>query len=381
MSDKVYLGRAVMAFESAPAFAPYSKVVVWYDEEHAFAAGDDSGRTLEADLPWATQAIADDMLARISGFIYHPFEAQGAILDPAAELGDGVTVNGVYAPLATMNITFGRGVSADISAPADEEIDHEIPYQTPTQRALSRKVTLGKSYYGTKITRANGLEIAKIEADGTEKGRVVLNSDVQAFYNDDGQEALYFDINAGKYRFRGDVEITGGTMNVNNNFIVDADGNLTINGDINLSGGKITWGENYPSGGISEDQAEEIASTVVTEHLVMSPTIAGAKIYAYDGSPTYTSMTDTGFFLYHTDTANPKAILAADNDQEMVSLVLGAGNSNLSDVTSRLFIQKERNAAKIHYYDAAGNLSGFTLKTNGEIVVHGTITGLSAVFS
>lgn len=113
----------------------------------------------------------------------------------------------------------------------------------------------------------------------------------------------------------------------------------------------------------------------------MSPTIAGAKIYAYDGSPTYTSMTDTGFFLYHTDTENPKAILAADNAQEMVSLVLGAGNSNMSDVTSRLFIQKERNAAKIHYYDAAGNLSGFTLNPNGEIVVHGTITGLSVVFS
>lgn len=268
MSDKVYVGLNALTFGSSPAFEPYSKVIVWYDDENAFTSGDDTGRTLEVDIPWATQAIADDILARVKGFIYRPFEATEADLDLAAELGDGVTVSAVYAPLATMNITFGRGVSADISAPADEEIDHEIPYQTPTQRALSRKVTLGKSYYGTKITRANGLEIVKTEADGTEKGRVVLNSDVQAFYNDDGQEALYFDINAGKYRFRGDVEITGGTMNVNNNFIVDADGNLTINGNINLSGGKITWGGNYPAGGISAAQAERIAATVVTEQLV-----------------------------------------------------------------------------------------------------------------
>ncbi len=329
MSDKVYLGRAVNAFESAPAFAPYSKVVVWYDDEHAFVAGDDSGRTLEVDLPWATQAITDDMLAQIKGFVYRPFEAQGAILDPATELGDGITVNAVYAPLADIEIVFGRSAMASIKAPADEEIDHEIPYQSPMQRDLGRKVTLGKAYFGTRITRANGLEIVRTEADGTEKGRVVLNSDVQAFYNDDGAEALYFDITAGKFRFRGDVEITGGTMNVNDNFIVDANGNLTINGNINLSGGTITWGSNLPSneGGITADEAALISSTVVTDRLVQSPNINGATIVGG---------TITGVQFY----GNEFNIIATDSD----------GTFNLYGLLNGV----QDNFFQINYYDSAG---------------------------
>ena len=72
--------------------------------------------------------------------------------------------------------------------------------------------------------------------------------------------------------------IEGGTMNVSNNFIVDEDGNLTINGNINLSGGSITWGPNAPSSGdsgISEDEAR----TLITDTLVSSPNIAGGRFY------------------------------------------------------------------------------------------------------
>lgn len=126
-------------FGRAPAFAPYSKVVLWYDDEHAFQAGDDTGRVLEADCPWATQAMANAMLANVRGFSYSPFTATDAILDPAAELGDGVTANGVYGPLAAMETTFDAMCAANASAPADEEIEHEYPYLSPTQRAWPGK--------------------------------------------------------------------------------------------------------------------------------------------------------------------------------------------------------------------------------------------------
>lgn len=243
LSDITDLGRYVETFESSPSFLPYTKVILWYDDENAFVSGDGAGRALEADLPWATQQIADDVLSAISGFIYHPFSATNAFLDPSVELGDGITVNAISAPLASMDVTYDQLYTADIAAPHDEEIDHEYPYVSPNSRELSRKVTLGKPYYGTRITRDNGLEIIKTEADGTEKSRVILNSDLQAFYNDDGQEALYFDINAGKFRFRGDVEITGGTINVNNNFIVDALGNVVMNGSIKIAGSLTMTGD------------------------------------------------------------------------------------------------------------------------------------------
>ena len=269
------LNRSV-SLDTVPEFEPFTGVRLWYDDDACFVAGDDTGRVLEADCPWATQVMADNILSSVSGYAYQPFDAASAILDPAAELGDGVNVGGVYAPLAAITTRFDAMCAADISAPADEEIDHEYPYMTRQQREMQRKVKPGQSYHGTRITRQNGLEVVKTGADGTESALVRLNSDELVFYNADGQEALYFDAIAGKYRFRGDVEITGGTMNVNNNFIVDKDGNLTINGNINLSGGSITWGANAPeSSGISSEEA----LTLINHTLVSSPRIEGAEIY------------------------------------------------------------------------------------------------------
>lgn len=270
------LNRAV-SLETAPAFSPFTGVRLWYDDENAFFSGDETGRILEADCPWATQAIADSVLASVSGFAYRPFTAQSALLDPAAELGDGVNVGGVYSVLAAVDTNFDAMCASDISAPADEEIDHEYPYLTKQERDLARKVTLGADYYGTRITRKNGLEVVTTKADGTEASRVVLNSDTLAFYNDNGTEALFFDAAAGKYRFQGDVSITGGTMNINDNFIVDADGNLTINGNINLSGGSITWGKNDPADGVGISASQ--ARTIISQELVSSPNIAGGKFW------------------------------------------------------------------------------------------------------
>lgn len=232
MSDNVFVGMRASGLTQSPAFAPYSKVIAWYDDEHAFVAGDDTGRALEVDLPGATQATVDAMLESIRGFVYQPYEAADALLDPAAELGDGITVNGVYGPLASADADFDGLCTVNAAAPEDEEIDHEYPYQSPQDRAIKRKVTLGQSYYGTRITRQNGLEIVKTAADGTERSRVVLNSDLLAFYNDDGEEALYFDPVAGKYKFRG-------LLNVSDNFIVDENGDVTIHGNLDMETGTI----------------------------------------------------------------------------------------------------------------------------------------------
>ena len=275
MADYINLLNNAASLDYAPALEPFTGVRLWYDDDLCYFAGDESGRVMEADCPWATQAMANSILDSIRGFEYQPFEAGTALLDPGAELGDGISVGGVYAPLASVNTTFGAMFTSDISAPSDEEVDHEYPFMTKQERELSRKVALGKAYYGTRITRQNGLEVVKTDASGTETARVRLNSDELAFYDASGDEALYFDAAAGKYRFRGDVEITGGTMNVNDNFIVDEDGNLTINGNINLAGGSIVWGGNKPSSGISESRAK----TLINEQLVSSPNIAGGKFW------------------------------------------------------------------------------------------------------
>lgn len=269
MADHINVLNRAVSLDTYPAFAPYTGVRLWYDDEHAFFAGDETGRVLEADCPWATQAIADSILASVSGFVYRPFTAQTTLLDPAAELGDAVNVGGVYSVLADINTTFDAMYASDIGAPAEEEIDHEYPYLTKQQREMNRKVTLGADYYGTRITRKNGIEVVTTGADGTEKARVVLNSDVLAFYNDDGAEALYFDAQAGKYRFQGDVNITGGKLNINNNFVVTEDGDVYINGNINFSKmtGDIEWGEKNPAAGIEPGLSEDEVNDLIGQGL------------------------------------------------------------------------------------------------------------------
>ena len=301
------VGMQATALDYSPAFEPYSGVRLWYDDENCFFAGDETGRVMEADCPWATQTMADNILASIVGYTYQPFEAKTALLDPVAELGDAVRVDNIMGILGGIKTDFDAMCSSEIFAPADEEIDHEYPYLTKQERTLNRKVTLGATYFGTKITRENGLEIVKTGADGSETNRVLLNSDVLAFYDNNGNEALYFDAVEGTYKFKGTLNVSdrfvvdaegnmalydnwgrealsfdadegaykfSGTLNISDNFVVDAYGNVTINGKINLSGGAITWGDNDPSDGqLTEDDVR----TYIDDQLVSSPKIAGGK--------------------------------------------------------------------------------------------------------
>lgn len=184
---------------------------VQVEVEQSVMAGTDDGRVLEADCPWATQAMVDAILLQIDGYCWQGAVVEGAEITPAAELGDPVICDGVAFPLSNVNVTYDGGYAPTISAPADEEVDYEYHYESETERQLSRKVTLNENYYGFKVTRENGIEVENI-VDGVSTTRMILNSNVQAFYNANGDEALYFDAKAGKYKFRGDVIITNGSL-------------------------------------------------------------------------------------------------------------------------------------------------------------------------
>ena len=227
MSDKVYVGQDAASVEQSDALQPISKVIIWYDDDNAYSAGDDTGRTMEIDCPFATQEMADNVLASVSGYTYKPFSAVDALMDPAAELGDGVTVGNVYSVLADISTQHDALPASDISAPGEEEIDHEYPYLTPQDRELKRKVTLGASYYGTKITRKEGLVIERTDGE-TVSAKAVFNADELSFYAGNDR-VLYFDPTTGTYKFTG-------TLNVADKFIVDPEGNVTIAGNLRMTG-------------------------------------------------------------------------------------------------------------------------------------------------
>ena len=159
------LGQRVSNLTVSPEFDGYSGVEVVVDDDTTFFSGSRSGRVLTISNPWGTQEQADNIISAIAGFQYQPYKASYAILDPAAEIGDGVTINGVYSGIYKMSRDFTPLMAADIEAPEDEEIDHEYGYETKENRLFSRelddvnaRITLTSNEIAAEVTRATAAE-------------------------------------------------------------------------------------------------------------------------------------------------------------------------------------------------------------------------------
>lgn len=83
--------------------------------------------------------MANDILESIGEFVYRPYDTEWAKLDPAAELGDGVTINGVFSGIYVNETNFSTLMAARISAPQENAVDHEYPYKSPTDRKTTRQ--------------------------------------------------------------------------------------------------------------------------------------------------------------------------------------------------------------------------------------------------
>lgn len=127
------------SFDKAEQFDGFSKVVIIVSDEIEYSSGNDTGRTLTLNCPWGTQEIADNILQSIKGFQYQPMNANGALVDPSAEIGDGISANGVYSGIYSIGVKFNSNLTSDISAPSDEEIDEEFPYKSSQERKVERQ--------------------------------------------------------------------------------------------------------------------------------------------------------------------------------------------------------------------------------------------------
>lgn len=168
------IGKNTESLLVSAQFGAYSKVVINVTADLFYQAGNDTGRTLFIDCPWGTQAMANNLLAALEGYKYQPYEALNAILDPAAELGDGVTVNGVYGGIFKLTLRSGVLHTADVSAPQDEEIDHEYQYTPASERKIERRLNNMQS----ELSIQAGEIAAKVDEEGGSASNVswVLNS-------------------------------------------------------------------------------------------------------------------------------------------------------------------------------------------------------------
>lgn len=156
--------RNIASFRNTGKSQPISGIELMVDEKNMYFAGNDTGYVMTIDCPYGTQEMANDLLAKAKGFEYQGFTAEQVILPPETELGDGVTVAGIYGMVARRSFKFTPGMTSNIEAPRELEVQHEYKYSSPQQRKTERQIaetrsTLTKT--AEEITlRVNGIDDA-----------------------------------------------------------------------------------------------------------------------------------------------------------------------------------------------------------------------------
>ena len=143
MSDKLFVGLGVTSVEDNGTLPPISRVTLMVDDNNAITAGDDTGREIVADCPFATQEMVNAILSRLKGYQYHAYTASDAGIDPAVELGDAVTVDNIYSVVTRIEDD-GTGYPS-ISAPGEAELEDEYPSVGPVTQTFNRQISETRS--------------------------------------------------------------------------------------------------------------------------------------------------------------------------------------------------------------------------------------------
>ena len=347
--DKTYLGRSIEDFAPGIESKPITKVEL-LDENGDIVgvAGTDSGKTLTAKNPDGTNEMAQAILAKVSGYTHIGYEGQNAMIDPAAEIGDAVTVSGHYVPIVSTDSTFDSLLAVNISAPDADEIDDEYPYKSPTQRQIERNMAKTRSLI-TKTSEEIMLKVEGIDGKYTELKTTV--------------DGVTITDQSGTTKIKGSsIE----TASIATNAISADQVNLT---------GAITWSDlseaaqQRVDSGKGDDNPSYIKTTYIDSAKIVSPNIYGGLFYAtgqgknngaayyiYDGADIdkYGNVTlgnKIGFISYDTSGTGydaPRRVIFKTLNDEALKLE-AAGNMSLQ-AKDYIFIHTPLHLASgVHY--------------------------------
>lgn len=289
MSDKVFLGTRMAQLDISPALAPVSKVILAVDSENAYIAGEDTGRTIEVTCPYGTQEMANNILAALSSYTYTPAMAQDAILDPAAEIGDGLTMGGVYTVLAQSTLTFDGLMTSDAGAPGQAEQESEYKYQSPVIADINWQLSQTRSLI-SKTSEEILLQVEN-ELKGLSSSFSVQLQQITARV--DGLEGDFTEVSVTLDGLTvtdgsGTTKIKGDRVETENLYVNAANisGTLTAN-QINLTG-SITWGDLASDAQNQVTNAQNLASnaygTAVSAQTSANTANSQISAWTYPGS-------------------------------------------------------------------------------------------------
>lgn len=158
--SSAYVGNRVQNVDIGEELDKVTRVVLVVDSDHVYTAGNDTGRTIEREIPWGSQAMADSLLEKLSGVVYKPFDAERALISPAFEIGDPVTVGGVYSRIIGADINYGVSGLVDIYAPDLDVTEDEYPSEKTQQSSFNRQLA------GVKSSISKTAEEIRLQVNG-----------------------------------------------------------------------------------------------------------------------------------------------------------------------------------------------------------------------
>lgn len=363
-SASIYMGKdGVMRFKRFAAGAPavfqmttadyirvkqtnpvktFTRIVVTYNTEDGLtyeAGTGDENHTLYVENPFMTQAQVNAMYVALNGLSYlpltmdsrgYPHLDQGDVIGfEQREGGSWIDTNipwqDMHIPwdgiqrytsfILRQTYSFKGGLTHKIEAPSQSEQQSEFQLEGSLTQQVNKlnkdAIKEGKSYYGTTITRNEGLIIERED----HLSKAVFNSDELSFYAN-GQRALWFDLPSRKFKFDGDLEAASGTFR----------------GDLWAAGGTFTGTlqgvDGYFTGTIQAGKmiGGEIVGTSVSAATITGGQINGTNIVGADilGSTIRTAaygervvLDPYGFNFY--DSSNARRVALGTNEVANIS--------------------------------------------------------------
>lgn len=404
MSEKYYVGKDVTSFSDKGKYKPISRVTLLVDDENSLTAGDDTGMEVIASCPHATQPMVNALLQTMKGYQYQAYEAGAANIDPAAELGDGVTVGGIYSPLSKLSDD-GRGY-AGISSPGELEMEDEYPSGGYITQEFNRKIAETRSTI-TKTSEEINLKVEGIDGRVSDINQTVdgIRLSVTSASSPDGQTTATITLKVGPNNYTGYIKLDG---NVDVSGQLSADALYAALGDIaDLSVNRLSTSRRvvkYLAGDTTDDnfirvaeQSLEFVAGIAKSTTEQAKNPNGELIYweadpasasiGSDGYPyangerifTTTKQTSWPVMVYQYEEQVKRAISFQSDGQYYYPVdVFGAGDNNGKQ---RGYLVKRQNSLELTYETSLGKLLGLAARDDGYMDLMGLRKSTALDFS
>ena len=394
MSDKYYVGKDVTSFSDKGKYKPISRVTLLVDDENSLTAGDDTGMEVIASCPHATQPMVNALLQTMKGYQYQAYEAGAANIDPAAELGDGVTVGGIYSPMSKLSDD-GRGY-AGISSPGEAEMEDEYPSEGYISQEFNRKIAETRSTI-TKTSEEIMLKVEGIDGRVSDITQTVdgISLSVTSASSPDGQTTATITLKVGPNNYTGYIKLDG---NVDVSGQLSADALYAALGEIaDLSVNRLSTSRRvvkYLAGDTTDDnfirvaeQSLEVVAGISKGTTEQAKNPNGELIYweadpagaaiGSDGYPyangerifTTTKQTSWPVMVYQYEEQVKRAISFESDGQYYYPVdVFGAGDNNGKQ---RGYLVKRQNSLELTYETSTGKQLGLAALDEGYLDLMG----------